>query len=46
MDYEYQADVKIYFVEYEYQADLKTYVVEYEYQAGWNESHPWQGRLH
>ncbi|MCI0482227.1 MAG: DUF6150 family protein, partial [Candidatus Dadabacteria bacterium] len=45
VDYDYQADFKIYFVDYDYQADLKIYVVEYEYQAGWEESNPWQGRL-
>ncbi len=45
-DYEHQADVLVYFCEYEHQADLKVFFVDYEHQAGWNDSHPWQHRLH
>jgi hypothetical protein len=35
VEYESQADLKVYFVEYESQADLKIFKVKYESQAGW-----------
>ena len=35
VDYESQADKKIYFVEHESQSDLKIYFVKYKSQAGW-----------
>ena len=37
VDYESQADVKVFVVKYESQADLKVYKVKYESQAGDND---------
>ena len=36
VEYESQADKKIFFVDYESEADLKIYFVKYKSQAGWN----------
>ena len=35
VDYESQADKKIFFVDYESQADLKIYFVQYSSQSEW-----------
>ncbi len=43
--YRSKADFTAKIVKYRSQADLKVYYVKYRSQAGWQQSHPWTGRL-
>ena len=45
MNYDFQADTKIFFVDKEFEADLKIFYVVHNYEAGWNEPNSFMNRI-
>lgn len=45
VNYEYQADIKIYFVDEHFKSDLKIFFVDKKYKAGWNKPSKFMERI-